>query len=400
MYTEIENVSKYNTTKPVTISTKFLEKETRLLHTSYKIMVVIDGEATIKINEKEYALTRDVFINISPWTIMEINNIKKPVKYIILSYNRLYISRIINTINSKELKLFKRLDDFEYIHLTKKFSKEIIRIMLEIREEIGDENIVELSEYDFDDFTYILVVTKLISIIALISRNTELEKQKPEFSVAQSLIKYIYAHSSEKLTIMKLATIFFMSESTVRKYIENFSGLTFNELLYKIRLQKTEDLLLYTSMNLDEIAKLSGFVDGSHIMKVWNMNKSVTPSTYRQTYRNSFLVFTEEDKDKAFEIINYIRENYMKDIVIENIAKKFNITEVKVNKLLLLYIDRNFSSYLNYIRINKACELLKTTDESIIDICFKIGYNNIKTFNNNFIKYKNQTPTEFKKKEY
>ena len=120
MYTEIENVSKYNTTKPVTISTKFLEKDTRLLHTSYKIMVVIDGEATIKINEKEYALTRDVFINISPWTIMEINNIKKPVKYIILSYNRLYISRIINTINSKELKLFKRLDDFEYIHLTKK----------------------------------------------------------------------------------------------------------------------------------------------------------------------------------------------------------------------------------------------------------------------------------------
>lgn len=400
MQTSISDVSKYDMLKPISINTKLVDKITRSIHMNFKIVLIIDGEATIKINEKEYHLSKNTIINISPWTITEIYNIKKPINYIILSYNRLYISRIINNINSENLKLFKNLDKYEFLKMPSRITRDILKLMREIIVEIGDENIVEITEYDKDKFTDISVIVKLISIIIIISRNSSTDEQKPEFSIGQSLIKYIYAHSSEKLTIVKLATIFFMSESTVRKYIENFSGLTFNELLYKIRLQKTEDLLLYTTMNLDEIAKISGFVDGSHITKVWNMSKNMTPSSYRQTYRNSFLAFTENDKNQAFEIINYIRKNYMKDLAIENVAKEFYITEVKVNKLLLLYVDRNFSSYLNYIRINKACELLKTTNESIIDICFKVGYNNIKTFNNNFSKYKNQTPTEFKRKEY
>lgn len=124
--------------------------------------------------------------------------------------------------------------------------------------------------------------------------------------------------------------------------------------------------------------------------------KNTTPSAYRTIYRSSFNTFTEEDRALAFKIINYIMENYMKEISIESVAEIFKISEVKVNKLLLLYVDRNFSTYLNYVRINKACEFLENTEESIIDICFKVGYNNIKTFNNNFSKNKNMTPTTFK----
>lgn len=76
----------------------------------------------------------------------------------------------------------------------------------------------------------------------------------------------------------------------------------------------------------------------------------------------------------------------MQDIKIEQLSKKYDISEIKINKLLLSYVDRNFSTYLNHIRINKACELLINTDTPIIDICFEVGYNNIKSFNNNFKK--------------
>lgn len=124
----------------------------------------------------------------------------------------------------------------------------------------------------------------------------------------------------------------------------------------------------------------------------------MTPASYRQMYKSSFITTTEEDKNLAFEIINYIKSNYYNPIDIYETAKKYGVNEVKVNKLLLLYVDRNFSSFLNYTRINKACEMLKTSNENIVDICFNVGYNNIKTFNNNFIKYKHITPTEFKNK--
>lgn len=397
MYSHVDSTSKYDKTRPITISTKIIEENSTFVHTNCKFIFVLDGIGRIKVNEKEYEIKKNLFINITPWTLVEIYNIKKAINCITLSYNRMYISRIINNINSKDSKIFQEIDKFEAIKLCHKSSIKITKLLLELRYEIGDENIVEIDDYDVEDnFSCLLELTKFIEILILISRDLAHNHQKPEFSIGQAIIKYIFAHSSEKLTIVKLATIFFMSESTVRKYIENFSNLTFNELLYKIRLQKTEELLLYTNMSLDEIAKISGFVDGSHITKIWNMKKNMTPSAYRTIYRSSFNTFSEEDRILAFNIINYIMENYMIEISIEVIAEKFNISAVKINKLLLLYVDRNFSTYLNYVRINKACELLEKTDDTIVDICFKVGYNNIKTFNNNFSKNKNMTPTKFK----
>lgn len=397
MYKVMETLSKYDGEKYISIQIKVVESNQNFLHTGDKFIFVLDGEANICINKNEYTIKKNDIINITPWTVIEINNVVKPINYIVLSYNRLYLKKILDNIN-KGLNIFDIIDKYELIKLDAKSGLEVKKKLLEIREELGDENILELAEYNQDKFTEISVIIKIVSMLIKISRSVNSEEQKSEFSMGQTLIKYIYAHSSEKLTVMKLATIFFMSEAKVRKYIESFSTLTFNELLYKIRIQKTEELLLYTDLNLEEIAQISGFVDGSHITKVWNMKKNMTPASYRQMYKSSFITTTEEDKNLAFEIINYIKSNYYNPIDIYETAKKYGVNEVKVNKLLLLYVDRNFSSFLNYTRINKACEMLKTSNENIVDICFNVGYNNIKTFNNNFIKYKHITPTEFKNK--
>lgn len=397
MYKVMETSSKYDGEKYISIQIKVVESNQNFLHTGDKFIFILDGEANICINKNEYTIKKNDIINITPWTVIEINNVVKPINYIVLSYNRLYLKKILDNIN-KGLNIFDIIDKYELIKLDAKSGLEVKKKLLEIREELGDENILELAEYNQDKFTEISVIIKIVSMLIKISRSVNSEEQKSEFSMGQTLIKYIYAHSSEKLTVMKLATIFFMSEAKVRKYIESFSTLTFNELLYKIRLQKTEELLLYTDLNLEEIAQISGFVDGSHITKVWNMKKNMTPASYRQMYKSSFITTTEEDKNLAFEIINYIKSNYYNPIDIYETAKKYGVNEVKVNKLLLLYVDRNFSSFLNYTRINKACEMLKTSNENIVDICFNVGYNNIKTFNNNFIKYKHITPTEFKNK--
>jgi len=40
--------------------------------------------------------------------------------------------------------------------------------------------------------------------------------------------------------------------------------------------------------------------------------------------------------------------------------------------------------------------LLKT-DMQITDIAFEVGYNTVKTFNRNFLKYQKMLPTEFRK---
>ncbi|WP_156299263.1 AraC family transcriptional regulator [Streptobacillus canis] len=386
--------------RAVSIVTKLIDEiGDKTIHTTHRFAFVVSGIGKIKLNEVEYTIKENSLISISPWSTTEITEVKKNINVLIFSYNKSYISRIVNHIRPEYIDIFNNIEKLGEVDLDGREGTKIKKILLEIRAEIGDDNILEcVDQFMAEAYSEIFIISKFLEFLVVISRNSNKIGHNDEtgYSEAQLLIKYIHAHSNEKLTINKLALIFFMSESTVRRYIEEFTDLTFNELLYKIRLSKTEDLLLYTNLSLDEIANMSGFVDGSHITKIWNMKKNMTPTAYRNMYRESFAAFNEEDKKIIFDIINYINNEYMQDINLEQISKKYNLSETKINKLLLSYVDRNFSTYLNHIRINKACELLINTEIPIIDICFEVGYNNIKSFNNNFKKNKNMTPTCFR----
>lgn len=392
-----DSITRYNEEKSISIQARILENNKECLYISDKLLYIIEGKAKMKINNREYSIEKATIVIISPYSIVEIFDIEKPLNYIILSYNKLHLKNILNNINNTDMKIFDIVNKYDISKLNYEYANKVKKIMLEIREEIGDESILELDiDKDKDKLTTLKVVIKIVELLIEITRNLNSKKQKISLSLSQTIIKYIYAHSSEKLSIMKLATIFFMSEAEVREHIDKFSSLTFKEILYKIRLQKTKELLLYTELNLDEIAETVGFVDGSHITKIWKLKKNMTPAVYRQIYKTSLFNITKEDKNVAFEIIDYLINNYNKELDVQNISKLFGLNEIKLNKLLLLYVDKNFNSFLNYTRINRSCELLLNTNKSIIDICFLVGYNNIKTFNNNFKKYKNITPTEFK----
>ena len=50
------------------------------------------------------------------------------------------------------------------------------------------------------------------------------------------------------------------------------------------------------------------------------------------------------------------------------------------------------------VRINRAAELLLTTDQTVTYIAMEVGYANVKTFNRNFLRFKVMTPGDFRKK--
>ena len=52
--------------------------------------------------------------------------------------------------------------------------------------------------------------------------------------------------------------------------------------------------------------------------------------------------------------------------------------------------------YVNMIRIQMACELIRKTNRSMGDIAIKCGYDTISTFNRNFKKITGLTPYQLK----
>ena len=393
---------------------EYLEEPVKpVIHNIPKLLFFTEGTGKIKIYNKEFNIVPNTLLMIFPWEIVEITQVEKPLAMMKISYNSVFNNFILNSLNrykkSKNniLSLIKKIP---VVYFNKIEAKTIKNIFYEIKNEVGLESLSDFKPF-FDirkeenamkeelDLSTVYITNKLTELIILIAKkNIRDEKCANKMEEDDTnIVKYIYAHLNEKLTLNKLSVIFFMSESSISKYLEEVTGFMFNDLLRHMRISKALNLLVYTDLNIEEIAHLVGFVDGAHISNLCSKHLKMSPNKYREKYKDMYQIFNEKEQQLVSDVIKYIYENYTKELTINDVTGKFDITDTKLNKILMSYSGKRFIEFLNALKIDKACEMLLTTDKSVIDISFELGFNTVKTFNNNFSKLKNMSPTDFRK---
>ncbi|CCU80574.1 two-component response regulator [Halanaerobium saccharolyticum subsp. saccharolyticum DSM 6643] len=104
--------------------------------------------------------------------------------------------------------------------------------------------------------------------------------------------------------------------------------------------------------------------------------------------------------DKNAEMINemkeYIAANYQDGITLSEMARKFNLSTGHLSNLFNEETGESFSDYLNMIRLNKAKELLKTTNDKIYQIADQLGFNDAYYFSSWFKKQVGASPTTYR----
>ncbi|MBQ7936181.1 MAG: AraC family transcriptional regulator [Clostridia bacterium] len=100
--------------------------------------------------------------------------------------------------------------------------------------------------------------------------------------------------------------------------------------------------------------------------------------------------------DLAKNIIGYCYENYDSTISLQSIADALHISRYHISHLFSKRLHISFSDYINHLRIRKACELLKSKEQSITEIAFAVGYNSPRTFNRCFLNIHGVTPKEYR----
>ena len=103
-----------------------------------------------------------------------------------------------------------------------------------------------------------------------------------------SVLEYIDAHSSENISVEKLATKCGMCYSNFAKQFKTQYGKTCKEYIEFIRVCKADTLLLYTDKTLDYISQETGFTDSSHFIRTYKKIRGITPKQrrIRQTCEN------------------------------------------------------------------------------------------------------------------
>lgn len=92
----------------------------------------------------------------------------------------------------------------------------------------------------------------------------------------------------------------------------------------------------------------------------------------------------------------YIRQNFRKDLALEEVAREAGISPYYFSKLFKEEAGVNFSEYLTGLRIETAKQLLMNRELSIKQVCVDSGYANPNYFSRIFKKWTGITPTEFR----
>lgn len=99
----------------------------------------------------------------------------------------------------------------------------------------------------------------------------------------------------------------------------------------------------------------------------------------------------------VFEMCEYVKENYAKNISVKDIAASGNISERECYRSFKSSMLTSPMKYLESIRIKKATELLGNAELSVTDICFSVGFSSGSYFSHKFKEIIGCSPLEYRK---
>lgn len=102
---------------------------------------------------------------------------------------------------------------------------------------------------------------------------------------------------------------------------------------------------------------------------------------------------------RAIEAIRFeMRNNMEKEINLVKLAEQHNVSYSFFRKMFKKYTGVSPGQYHLQLRITRAKELLISTEKSVKEICFELGFQSIYYFSNMFKKKEGFTPTQFRNK--
>jgi len=105
---------------------------------------------------------------------------------------------------------------------------------------------------------------------------------------------------------------------------------------------------------------------------------------------------SNENSQKFAQILEWIRVNIYEDISVQEIANKFSFNADHLTRLFKKKIGMSTIKYINTLKLNKAKELLCTTNQTIKEISYDLNFKDEKYFMKLFKNYEGVTPSQFR----
>lgn len=111
------------------------------------------------------------------------------------------------------------------------------------------------------------------------------------------------------------------------------------------------------------------------------------------SFSNDRFQYNSRRIERVFE---YMNNNYNKQVTLAEVSKLANMPEASFSRFIKKRTGKTFIDTLNEIRLGHASRMLIDTTNTIAEIAYKCGFNNISNFNRIFKRKKFCIPKEFR----
>lgn len=369
-----------------------------LIHMDARLILVREGSGLIRLQEKTYPVKAGSLIAILPWQVSEITSVEQPIQYALFVYHYDTVSSAAKSFlgpDGEAMPLASRMETCPIVNLSGEGLYDAERVAASLRAELGLESAPDDTGHL--PWETVKTVSLLIELIVMFMRgDSPAGIAAREHRDQREILRYMYLHCNEKLTLAELAGVFYISRATVSARISALTGLSFFDLLNEMRIGRTANFLMYTDMTLKELAEVLGYVDESHISKVFAARLGTKIGDYRRTYQRVENILNIEHSRLGYSIVNSVYRNYASPLTAQETAHLFGISVDKLNRVLNELVEKDFDGFLNAVRVDRASELLLTTKLSVTEISVEVGYHNAKTFTRNFLKHRGMSPGAYR----
>lgn len=150
------------------------------------------------------------------------------------------------------------------------------------------EEIKKSFQLTQDEYCYEIKLREILSKIwceilelsrPLIADKVRIDKTSDKLKV---MMIYIHEHYAEKLSVIQIASVAFISDRECYRVFHDYLYLTPLEYLRSYRLQKACHMLTESSESITVIGQACGFGNNSYFGKIFRENVGCTPLKYRQ----------------------------------------------------------------------------------------------------------------------
>lgn len=125
------------------------------------------------------------------------------------------------------------------------------------------------------------------------------------------------------------------------------------------------------------------------LLRIYSSNEKLTVEENEHNLEGAFVISP---------VLEYIYKNYMTPITIDSLADLCHLSTTHFRRKFHEIMGSAPLDFINSTRIDEACKLLKSTENSILSISEQVGFHSISSFNRCFARLIGESPKEWRRK--